>query len=292
MLEAQRMPFLAAPVMPTLPRLTITAVIDILLVAYLIYQFLMMVRGRRAAPILAGISLLAVVYLVSLWLRLELLRTILATLAPYTAFALIVMFQSELRRWLARLGRSQFLGLGGRLQRREVTQEILLAVAQMAQNSTGALIVIERDIGLRTFVESGIMLDACVSRDLLLSIFEPGGALHDGAVIIQRDRIIAAACFLPLTMNPVMIEQLGTRHRAAIGITEEADCLSIIASEETGRISIAAFGEIEFDVTLKRLEERLSGHAKRRDDRRLPEETRTEAAGAGAREPADPVRRT
>jgi diadenylate cyclase len=290
MLEAQHMPFLAAPVMPTLPRLTVTAVVDILLVAYLIYQFLMMVRGRRAAPILAGISLLAVVYLVALWLRLELLRTILATLAPYTAFALIVMFQSELRRWLARLGRSQFLGLGGRLQRREVTQEILLAVAQMSQNSTGALIVIERDIGLRTFVESGIMLDACVSRDLLLSIFEPGGALHDGAVIIQRDRIVAAACFLPLTMNPVMIEQLGTRHRAAIGITEEADCLAVIVSEETGRISTAAFGEIEFDVTLKRLEERLTGHAKRRDDRRLPEQPRAHAAPASADE-EDSVRR-
>jgi diadenylate cyclase len=289
-LDAKRMPF-AAPAMPTLPSLTITSVIDILLVAYLIYQFLMMVRGRRAAPILAGITLLAAVYLISVWMRLELLRTILATLAPYTAFALIVMFQSELRRWLARLGRTQFLGLGGRLQRREITQEILLAVAQMSQNSTGALIVIERDIGLRTFVESGVMLDAVVSRDLLLAIFEPGGALHDGAVIIQRDRIIAAACFLPLTMNPVMIEQLGTRHRAAIGITEEADCLSIIVSEETGRISIAAFGEIEFDVTLKRLEERLTSHARRRDDRRGVERSETQAATGSAEQSADPVRR-
>jgi diadenylate cyclase len=261
----------SAPFVFTLPKLTITSALDILIVAYLIYQLLIMVRGRRAAPVLIGISLLAAVYLCAAWLRLELLRTVLATLAPYTAFALIVMFQSELRRWLARLGRSQVLGLGGRLQRREIIQEILLAVAKMSQDKTGALIVIERDIGLRTFIESGITLDAIVSRDLLLSIFEHGGALHDGAAIIQRDRVAAAACFLPLTMNPLAGEQLGTRHRAAIGITEEADCLSIIISEETGRISIAAFGEIELGVTLKRLEDRLAGHPKRREERRLPE---------------------
>src|SRR4029079_11906888 len=109
---------------------------------------------------------------------------------------------------------------------------------------TGALIVLERDIGLRTFIESGVRLDAHVSRDLLLSIFHPGLPLHDGAVIVQKDRIAAAACFLPLNTNPQLSQQLGTRHRAAIGITEETDCLSIVVSEETGRISIAAFGDL------------------------------------------------
>lgn len=251
-------------VLPELPRLTVSSVVDILLVAALIYQFLMMIRGRRAAPILVGLVILGGAYAISVYAQLELLRTILAALAPYTAFALIVMFQSELRRLLARIGRTHFL-VGGRLQRREITQEIIMAVSKMAADRTGALIVLERDIGLRTFVESGIPLDAFVSCNLLLSIFQPGGALHDGAVIVRRDRVAAAACFLPLTMNPQLAKDLGTRHRAAIGITEEADCISIIVSEETGFISLAAFGEIDINVDEKRIEERLSAHAERRD---------------------------
>ncbi len=243
---------------PSIPTLTLTAVLDILLVAFLIYQFMQIVRGRRAAHILTGLWILAVVYLLAVWLRLELLRTALAALAPYTAFAVIVMFQSEIRRLLARLGRSRLLGLGGQLQRREVADEILLALQQLASQRTGALIVLERDIGLRTFIESGVQLDARISRDLLCSIFERGGALHDGAAIVQGDRVSAAACFLPLTMNPQLSRQLGTRHRAAIGITEETDCLALVVSEETGRISIATFGEIEMDVPLQTVEELLT----------------------------------
>lgn len=259
------MPSLLPLTLPNLPSLTLTSIIDVLIVAFLIYQFLMIMRGRRAFTVLLGMLILGVTYLVASALRLELLRSILAAAAPYTGLALIVMFQSELRRLFARIGRSQWLGLGGRMQRREMTQEIILAVTQLAQNKVGALIVVERDVGLRTFIESGVALDAFVSRDLLCSIFEPGGALHDGAAIIQRDRVAAAACFLPLTMNPHLLSQFGTRHRAAIGITEEADCLSIIVSEETGRISVVAFGEIEFDVTAIRVEERLASHARRRD---------------------------
>lgn len=250
-----------------LPRLTVVSVVDIILVSVLIYQFLMMIRGRRAAPILIGMGILGGSYAIAVIAQLELLRSVLAALAPYTAFAVIVMFQSELRRMLARIGRTQFRVFGNRLQRREVSQEILLAVSKMASVKTGALIVIERDVGLRTFVESGVPLDAAISRDLLLAIFEPGAALHDGAVIIQGDRIAAAACFLPLTMNPHLMKELGTRHRAAIGITEEADCLALIVSEETGKISIAAFGEIETDLPLKRVEERLASHARRKDPR-------------------------
>jgi diadenylate cyclase len=257
-------PFLQSAI-PDLSRFTITAVIDVLLVAFLIYQFLMMVRGRRAAPILIGLAILAAVYSIAVYAGLELLRTVLATLAPYTAFAVIVMFQSELRRMLARIGRTHLFAAGARLQRREITQEIVLAVQHFAQHKIGALIVIERDVGLRTFVESGANLDANVSRDLLLAIFEPGGALHDGAAVIRRDRVAAAACFLPLSMNPQLAGTLGTRHRAAIGITEEADCISIIVSEETGRISVATFGEMEQNITLERLAERISSHARRRD---------------------------
>jgi len=245
---------------------TITEVIDILVVAVLIYQLLLIVRGRRAAHVLVGLCVLAAMYLIAIWAKLEVLRTIISTMAPYTAIALIVMFQTELRRLFARLGRKPFLGIS-QLERREMTEEILLAISHLSQKKFGALIVLERKIGLRTFVESGVNLDAAVSRDLLCAIFQPGGALHDGAVIIQGDRISSAACFLPLTTNPSLMTELGTRHRAAIGISEEADCFCVVVSEETGRISIAAYGEIELDVTLDRVEQLLGGRLERRDFR-------------------------
>jgi len=239
------------------PRMTITAALDIFCVAFLIYQFIAIVRGRRAAHILTGLGLMVAVYVLAAWMHLELLRGILATLAPYTAFALIVMFQSDIRRLLARLGRRRVFGFTP-LQRREVADEILLAVSQLCAQNIGALIVVERHIGLRTFVESGVALDARISRDLLLSIFHPGALLHDGAVIVQGDRLAAAACFLPLTTKPTLSAQLGTRHRAAIGVTEEADCISIVVSEETGKVSIASFGDIEMDVSPERLRDRLT----------------------------------
>jgi diadenylate cyclase len=247
--------------LPVIPKLTLTAMIDILAVAFLIYQFISIVRGRRAAHILTGLWLLGVVYLIAVYARLELLRSVLAALAPYTAIALIVMFQAEIRRLLARIGRTRWLGLGGQLERREVVDEIIMALQQLVEVKAGALIVIERDIGLRTFTESGVAMDATVSRDLLCAIFQKGGALHDGAVIIQGDRLAAAACFLPLTTNPQLQKRLGTRHRAAIGITEEGDCLALAISEENQQISIAMRGDIESDVSLDRVRERLTRHA-------------------------------
>jgi diadenylate cyclase len=249
-----------------LPKLTVTAAIDILIVAVFIYQFLLIIRGRRAVHILFGVCILGLIYVASIFMRLEVLRTLLSTIAPYTAIALIVMFQSELRRMLARLGRKPFLGIT-QLESRELTQEIVLAVTHLSQRKMGALIVVERKIGLRTFVESGVRLDAKVSRDLLCSIFQPLGALHDGAVIIQGDRISAAASFLPLSTNPTLITEIGTRHRAGLGITEESDASAVIVSEETGRVSIAAFGEIELDVPLERVGMLLTGRLERRDMR-------------------------
>lgn len=260
-------------ILPGLSRLTLASVIDILAVAVLIYQFLMMIRGRRAAPALAGLGILGIVYAIAVYAQLELLRTILAAVAPYTAFALIVMFQSELRRILARIGHTRLVRTASMLQRREMIQEIILAITKMAAEKTGALIIVEREVGLRTFIESGVPLDAWVSRDLLLSIFEHSGALHDGAVVIQRDRVAAAGCFLPLTMNPALAGDLGTRHRAAIGITEEADCISIVVSEETGKISVASFGDIVRDVSPKRVEDLLAAHPRRRDPRQAPAES-------------------
>jgi diadenylate cyclase len=137
----------------------------------------------------------------------------------------------------------------------------------MSRDKVGALIILERDIGLRTFIESGVPLDAQISRDLILSIFHSGTALHDGAVIIQKDRISAAACFLPLSVNPLISTQMGTRHRAGIGITEETDCLTLIVSEETGAISVGAFGNLERNVTIERVDTRIYNHfgAKRHD---------------------------
>ena len=247
--------------LPVIPKLTVTAVVDILAVALLIYQGIMIVRGRRAAHILTGLWILGIVYIVAVYAHMELLRSVLAALAPYTAIALIVMFQSEIRRLLIRIGRSRWLGIGGQLERREMVDEIILALERMVELKTGALIVIERDIGLRTFIESGVPLDAAVSRDLLCSIFHPGGALHDGAVIVQGDRAAAAACFLPLTVNPLLQRRLGTRHRAAIGVTEETDALALVVSEETAQISIATRGDLEQDATLDRVRERLTRHS-------------------------------
>jgi diadenylate cyclase len=270
-----------SPILSEIPKLTITSALDILIVAVFIYQFLMIIRGRRAVNVLFGVAILGMIYLAAIWARLEVLRTILATLAPYTAVALIVIFQSELRRTLARLGRKPFLGVS-QLERREYTQEILLAIAHLSQIQAGALIVVERKIGLRTFVESGANLDAVISRDLLCAIFQRGGALHDGAVIIQGDRIAAAACFLPLTTNTHLITEMGTRHRAGLGITEESDCMAVIVSE-TGKISIAAFGEIEMDVAIDRVSDFLTAKLDRGDMRSSPTVTHSSQAVRGYR---------
>jgi diadenylate cyclase len=257
--------------LPVFSKLTLRSAIDILAVAILIYQFVLIIRGRHAAHILTGICVLIAIYLAAMWAHLDLLRLLLAGAAPYSAFALIVMFQSEIRRLLARIGRFRWLGLGGQLERREIADDVVLAVQEMAESRVGVLIVVERDIGLRTFVESGVPMDALISRDLLCSIFLRGGALHDGAVIIQGDRVAAAACFLPLTTNPVMLRRLGTRHRAAIGVTEESDALAIVVSEETGQIAIASRGDLESDVSLERLHERLTRHTTGKIQRSEPD---------------------
>lgn len=259
--------------LPDIPNFSILMVIDLLAVAVLLYNFILVLRGRRAMHVLSGMAVLLLVYLGSTWLQLQLLSTILEKLVPLAGFAFIVMFQSELRGFLTRLGRIRWLGgrwisLGSRLERREVVDEILLAVEQMKDRRIGALMVIERDIGLRTFIESGVALDAVVSRDLLIAIFHPGAQLHDGAVILQGDRIAAAACFLPLHVFPANVQgmsarKMGTRHRAALGVTEDTDALAVVVSEETGHVSVAWRGELEGNIALDRLRERLTDHSTR-----------------------------
>jgi diadenylate cyclase len=244
--------------MPALPNLGLNGVVDIVVVSFLVYEALMVVRGTRAGHILIGILVMVLLYAVALWAGLEALRSVLSFIVPYIGLAIIVLFQSEIRRTLARIGRKRWLGAG--FHAPESVNEILLAAEELAKRRTGALIVLERDIGLRTFIESGVPLEAILSRDLLLSIFQPGLPLHDGAVIVQKGRVAAAACFLPLTTNPALSRTFGTRHRAAIGITEETDCLSIVISEESGLISVAAFGELTQGLTVAEVEKRINLH--------------------------------
>ena len=238
------------------------SILDIVLVAILIYQFLSLVRGTRAAPMLVGVAALGLAFYFARLGELRTLNWLLSTLLPYVVFALIVVFQSEIRHALANLGSRISLMRASRSVA-DVYDDIVLAANLFSQNQTGALIVIEREIGLRTYIESGVALDARLSYDLLATVFRPSAPLHDGAVIVQRDRIAAAACFLPLSMNPVLSTQLGTRHRAGIGITEETDAVAVIISEETGTISLAVAGSIERELTVERLRERLSALLRR-----------------------------
>src|SRR2546425_1136543 len=238
------------------PHLSVVSAIDIILVAVIIYEFLMLIRGTRAAPMLVGVAVLALAFYFARVGELTTLNWLLSTLFPYVVFALIVVFQSEIRHALARLGTRLSFSRSSSSEA-DAYDDIVLAANLFSQNQTGALIVIERDIGLRTYVESGVPLDARISYDLLATIFRPSAPLHDGAVIVQGERVAAAACFLPLSMNPVLSTQLGTRHRAGIGITEETDAIAVIVSEETGSISLAVGGTIERDLTVDHLRERM-----------------------------------
>jgi len=237
-------------------------VLDILLVGLIIYEVLVMIRGTRAAPMLAGLAAVAVAFYLARIGELVTLNWLVSHLLPYVVFALIVVFQSEIRHVLSDVGR-RLSFLRGASVEGDSYDDIVLAANLFSQHQTGALIVIEREIGLRTYVESGVAMDARLSYDLLATIFRPSAPLHDGAVIIQKDRLAAAACFLPLSMNPVLSTQLGTRHRAGIGITEETDAISVIVSEETGAISMAVGGKIDRDLTAEQLRERLSSELKR-----------------------------
>ncbi len=246
------------PSLNYIPRMSVSAVFDILVVAFLVYEFLKLIKGTRAIPMLLAVVILAAAFWIA---HLEALKTVdwlITTLLPYAIFALIVVFGAEIRHALARLGRRLSAARGGVFNGADSYEDIVLAANHFSQTVTGALIVIEREIGLRTFIESGVPLDANLSFDLLVTIFRPSAPLHDGAVIVQKGRIAAAACFLPLSMNPVLSTQFGTRHRAAIGITEETDAISVVVSEESGSISIAVGGQIEPDITVEYLRGRLS----------------------------------
>ena len=198
------------------------------------------------------------------WARLEMVEWLLTTMLPYVAITLIILFQPEIRRALSRFGRNLALMKFASHSKKAEHDDIVMAAEYFSQNRIGALMVVGRQAGLRTYIESGIPLDAKLSYDLLLSIFRPGSPLHDGAVIIEGSRLAAAGCFLPLSLNPLISKQLGTRHRAGIGITEDSDAIVVLVSEETGSISLASAGAIETSLTPEDLGDRLNDMFARR----------------------------
>jgi diadenylate cyclase len=232
--------------------------VDILVVSILIYEVLKLIRGTRAVQMVLGGSVLVALFYGSRWGHLETTNWLIRNLFGYLVFALIVLFQSDIRRGLAHLGRAPFFRYFARPESAEESiEELVVAASMLSTQRIGAIVAIERQIGLRNYIEGGIPLDARLTYDLILSIFQPSSPLHDGAAIVQDDRVAAAACFLPLTVNPRLSKELGSRHRAAIGLTEENDAIAIVVSEETGRISIVVDGHIERGLAPDALRMRL-----------------------------------
>jgi diadenylate cyclase len=244
------------------PPVTFWDVIDILIVSLIVYEVLKLIRGTHAVQMALGIAVLVGMFYFSRGFQLETLNWLIRNVVGYVVFAAIVLMQGDIRRALVHIGRAPFFRAFRRFDRPvaddDIVEELVVAVNTLATRPTGALIVLERSIGLRNYIEGGIPLDARLTYDLLVSIFQPTSPLHDGAVIVQADRVAAAACFLPLTINPRLSRELGSRHRAALGITEENDAVAIVVSEETGVISLVMNGEIERELTLEQLRVRLA----------------------------------
>ena len=232
--------------------------LDIAVVSVLIYEFFKLIRGTRAVQMAVGSLFVMALLYVSQLAPLQTVNWLIRNALVYVAFAAIVIFQSDIRRALAHFGQAPFFRWFYRQEAvNETIEEVVVAATMLSQQKVGAIIALEREIGLRNYIESGIPLDAILTYDLLVTIFRPGSPLHDGAVILQEERIAAAACFLPLTVNPRLSRDLGTRHRAAIGLTEESDAAAIVVSEESGLISIALDGHIDRGLTPDALRERL-----------------------------------
>jgi len=245
-----------------LPAISFVNIIDMLVVAALIYKLFLWIKGTRAVQLLKGLVVLVIATTISDWLGLYTINWIFTNIRTMVIVAIPVVFQPELRRALERLGRGKFfarpLVFLGEEDTARIINEIVRAISVMAKNKMGALIVIERETGINEYIETGVRLDAVVSGEFLINIFIPNSPLHDGAVIIRGDRVAAAGCFLPLTENPNLTKELGTRHRAAIGITEISDSLALVVSEETGTISVAHEGKLTRYLDEKSLREVLT----------------------------------
>ena len=233
-------------------------IVDIAIVSFLIYEFLKLIRGTRAVQMAVGSLLIVGLFYVSRLAPLQTVNWMIRNMLVYLAFAAIVIFQSDIRRALAHFGQAPFFRYLNRQEAADETiEEIVVAATMLAAQRIGAIVAVEREIGLRNYIESGIPLDATLTYDLLATIFHPGSPLHDGAAILQENRVAAAACFLPLSVNPRVSRELGTRHRAAIGLTEENDAVAVVVSEETGQISLAIDGHIERNLTPDALRARM-----------------------------------
>ena len=240
----------------------LTDILDIAIVAFLVYTVLGFIRETRAEQLAKGLLVLVVVTLLSDIFHLYTLHWILSNLMTVGLLALVVLFQPELRRALEKLGRSKFINITGDVDKddaKRIVTEMSKAIELMSASRTGALMVIERETTLNDIVETGTIIDAAISAEMIGNVFYEGAPLHDGAVIVRGGRLYAAGCVLPLTQNKKLGKELGTRHRAGIGITEASDALVIIVSEETGVISLAQNGELTRFVDVKKIEKTLLG---------------------------------
>ncbi|MDA8083726.1 MAG: diadenylate cyclase CdaA [Nitrospiraceae bacterium] len=233
-------------------------ILDILLVSVVIYRLLLIIKGTKAAQMLIGLGMLLLASLASRYLELFTIDWLVQSFWAQIVIAMLVLFQPEIRRALAHMGEAQFLSTFTKAEELKSLEEIVRAAVSLANRKIGGLIVIERDTSLKDFIEVGTLLDAKVSKELLLSIFHPTSPIHDGAVIINGNRIAAAGCFLPITLSSEVNKALGTRHRAGIGLTEETDAVAIIVSEELGSISVAIAGKLENKIDMGTLRDMLT----------------------------------
>ena len=233
-------------------------VLDIVIVSFIFYQMLKLTKGTRSAQIIIGLFLLFGVAFVAYWFQLEGLTWLFSNLATFGLIVLVVVFQPELRGMLAQFGQSRMLRRFMKIEQRRSIDEITRAVLRLSELNYGGLIVIERLTGLRNFTETGKDLDADISAEMLVTLFTPYTPLHDGAVIVSAEKIIAAAASLPLTTNPRYRKLFGMRHKAAVGVSEVSDAVVVIVSEETGKISIAADGNLDFDIPKDEFKDKLT----------------------------------
>lgn len=235
--------------------------VQIIIVAIGVYYILQLLARTRAMQMLFGLVLLAVIYFAAQLLGLTLIGTILEYAFQYGVIAALIVFQPELRSALARLGQSRMLRLFNKMEESEVVEELVEGVERLSRAKIGGIVAIQREVGLDEYADTGTRIQARVSADIIVSIFAPYGPLHDGAVLVSGDTLIAAGVILPLTQFPVADKSLGTRHRAAIGLSEETDALVVVVSEETSQISMAQRGRLERNVSAERLRAALSGVA-------------------------------
>ena len=242
--------------------------IDIALVAFISYRFLLLMKGTRGMQMTLGIIAMFMFFWITRYYNLAAIEWLLSNILTYIFFAIIVLYQTELRMILTRIGVFSIWGGRNRAHMNDGVDEIVQAASTLASRKIGGLIVVEREVGLRNYAESGIALDAAISYGLLVTIFCPNTPLHDGATIVKKNRIVAAGCFLPLSTGPHLSQELGTRHRAGIGVTEDTDAVAVIISEETGTISLAIGGKITRSLSGDDLRNalRTTHTARRRND--------------------------